>query len=233
MAAYTTSRTSKCGLWTPSWHAAAAAAAAMSCGGGLVIADMGGGALEAETGVSYAGWNGGRALAGTGCRLMGGIVRVYTVGLYVSPVKARDALQAYIGRGADDLLEDDAFWTDVCTRTEPVLRLVVVREVNGTHMASGFERGLTKAMGKRSAAQKRFAALFKRLGVMKVGSEMIIRCENSLVELIVDGRPIGAVHDSALVRSLTAMYVGERAVTPSLKADVANGFAEILTDVRM
>lgn len=224
------SRTSNHAHTPPVWLSAAAlsAGAVLACCG-TVHADIGASTVEAETGVTFAGWRNGQALAGTGCRLMGGIVRVYAVGVYVSPIALRASLRAHKGRQAAELLTDAKFWSDVCTRTEAVVRLVVAREVTGAHMATGFERGLTKAT-KRSASHKRFAALFKKLGVMKVGSEVIIRCEKGIVELLVDGRHVGSVDDNALAPDILAMYLGERAVTPSLKADAARGFADLLVD---
>ncbi len=187
--------------------------------------------IESETGVAYeANASGGRVLAGTSARLMGGLVRVYAVGLYVSPTTTRKLFADETDKGAGELASDELFWKRFCASAEPMLRLVVVREVAGHHMCTGFERGLARAAGLRkpSAAAKKFAKLFRGLGTMKVGSVMEVECVDDTVRLIVDERFIGEVKDAELVRTICGMYLSEKAVTPNLRVDAASGIASIL-----
>lgn len=135
--------------------------------------------IESEAGVTYElTSDGGRVLAGTSARLMSEIVCAYAVGLYVVPTTAGKVLLNPTAKTATELDNDESFWQMFCANAEPRLRLVVVREVTGYHMCTGFERGLARVAGTRrpSSAAKRFAKLFRRLGTMKVGSVMEAEC---------------------------------------------------------
>lgn len=190
--------------------------------------------VEPETGVPFAGRLGSRDLLGAGPRLMGGIVRVYALGVYAPASCARAALARHIGVSADALLADRGFWDAVCTRVEEVtLRLVVVREVGARHMQTGVERGLKKcrAEGTSMRRVKEFAKMFARLGTMKVGSEVLVRCEGDVLSLVVDGREVGSMEDRGVRESLMRMFLGEQSVTPDAKKSVAEGLARILVDV--
>lgn len=188
--------------------------------------------IEEETGVAYeATTSGDRVLLGTSARLMGGLVRVYSVGLYVSPTNVRKLVSERKNVTREELRDDEKFWLRFGNTTEPVFRLVVVREVNGHHMCTGFERGLARAASARkpSGGAKKFAKLFKNLGVMKIGSVMHIECTNGdTVNLIVDDRFIGQVKDAELVNTICNMYLSDKAVTPNLRVDVANGIMRVL-----
>lgn len=160
---------------------------------------------------------------------MGGIVQVYSVGVYVRS-DGIDGIRS--PEGPLEAPDGEKFWDDVFANQHLLLRLVVVRQVNGTHMASGFERGLSKVVSAKrpTTAMKRFGALFKKLGNMKVGSEMLITCDpaSGTVHLVVDGREIGTVHDPTLTNALPLMYLGEKSVTPGLRANTAQGFCDYL-----
>lgn len=189
--------------------------------------------VEPETGVPFTNRLGSRELLGTGPRLMGGIVRVYAIGVYASPASLRSALASHIGQSAEGLLSDASFWNAVTRLEDATLRLVVVREVGARHMQTGVERGLKKCRSKGTSMKrvKEFAKLFAKLGTMKVGSEVLVRCEGDVVSLVVDGREVGSVDDRGVKESLMRMFLGEQTVTPVAKKSVAEGLARVLVDV--
>lgn len=181
-------------------------------------------------------------LHGTGVRLMGGLVRVYAIGFYVDAHAARGALADWEGFSRKDLLASDPFWDAICDAQAPfqrTFRMVVVREVGGKHMKDGFDRGIKPRVaaaikkGKCKPAEcrksvSRFSDLFISLGTMKVGSEVRITLENGSVSLTVDGRWLGVVKNAQLAWAMADMFLGQKAVAPTLRQSSAEALEALL-----
>lgn len=202
-------------------------------------------ATEKSTGVQFPlSLDDAGTLHGTGVRLMGGLVRVYALGLYFDRSAARTALSDWKGFSCEEILSSDALWHAVCdadatfTRT---LRFVVVREVGGKHMRTGFERGLAPRVAKAvkkgkckpaecKKATKKFADMFLSVGTMKVGSEVRVVLDGTKVCLSIDGRWMGEVANPQLAWAMADMFLGEKAVAPTLRTSTAEAFEELLKE---
>lgn len=173
-------------------------------------------------------------LVGLGCRHMRSIVKVYAIGVYMDLLELRTALSAWDRFNAEELEKADAVWTTLCdVSMAKTFRLVVVRQVPGYHMASGFERALVgramdraKQVGGRTPKEvkkevKRFCAWFSDVGNMKIGSVVTMNVREGGADLTIDGRWMGRVEDDCLAWALGDMFMGETAVVPTLRGDVA------------
>lgn len=208
---------------------------------GLSVLSM----TEKSTGVQFPlSLDDAGTLHGTGVRLMGGIVRVYALGLYLDRSAARAALADWMGFSRGDILSSDALWDAVCDAQAPfrrTFRFVVVREVGGKHMRNGFDRGLTPRVAKAAKkgkckpaeckkATKMFADMFLSVGTMKVGSEVRVVLEGGKVSLTIDERCLGEVENPQLVWAMADMFLGENAVAPTLRLSTAEAFEELLRE---
>lgn len=183
-------------------------------------------------------------LSGVGARFMGGLVKVYAVGIYLDQAAARSALADWIGFTADDIIASDPLWNTLCSVDAGIsrtVRMVVVKEVNGKHMQNGFERALLGRVASFSktgrcrpkeskALAKRFCALFATVGTMKVGSDIRITVDGDLITLVIDGRFIGKLQNAQLSQALLDMFVGDKAVVHGLREEVAKGLELMLQE---
>lgn len=197
---------------------------------------------EEQTGVQFPlSLADGARLHGTGVRYMGGIVRVYALGFYADEASLKKVLSDWSGFGRDDILHADLLWNKLCESSElkRTIRMVVVREVTGVHMQKGFERGLMGRVVKRSrrgkckpAECKRavglFGSLFGGVGVMKVGSEVVMEIGDGRIGVWIDGRWMGEVRNGILEWAVGDLFLGERGVTPTLRESVAEGLERVL-----
>lgn len=173
---------------------------------------------------------------------MGGLVKVYAVGIYVDPTLAKSALADWHGFSATDIASAKPLWDAFCSPKAPftrTVRLIVVRDVAGTHFQNGFERAVLPRVKQASAGgncrpaevkrlAKKFCAFFAGVGKMKIGSEIRITVDGELVTLYVDGRTLGDVRCAQLAWAVLDMYVGDESVVPGLKDNVAIGLHEVL-----
>lgn len=201
-------------------------------------------AIESATGVSFpVALSPTEQLAGTGVRLMGGIVQVYALGMYVDPKCLRKLFSSYAETSAEQLMEEKEFWDTLCSANAPLertLRMVVVREVAGKHMQHGFERGLLPrirrasnkssiSLAKGKAALKDFTKIFVDVGTMKVGSDVRIALrDGKRLDIEIDGRAVGSVKNEALTWALLDMFLGDKPVAPTLKSAVSSGVSRVL-----
>lgn len=185
----------------------------------------------------------GVRLHGTGARYMGGIVRVYALGFYADEDSLKKVLGDWSGFGRDDILHSELLWDKLCESSDlkRTIRMVVVREVGGVHMQKGFERGLMGRVVKRSrrgkckpAESKRavglFASLFGGVGVMKVGSEVVMEVGGGGIAVWIDGRWMGEVRNEILEWAVGDLFLGEKGVAPSLRESVAEGLEQVLKE---
>ncbi|PXF47335.1 Fatty-acid-binding protein 1 [Gracilariopsis chorda] len=234
-----------------SWTAASSYAALLSAASfaGVVYADQPFTAdatsrVEHDTGVHFPTTiSSAQQLVGVGARFMRGLVKVYAVGVYLDAVSARHSLRNWSGFDVDDILEAQPLW-NALVEGAPALgvrtvRMVVVRQVVGSHMQHGFERQLiprvlhiAKRGGCRpadcKADAKRFCALFCLVGTMKVGSDVRIAVDADVVSLSVDGRVLGEVRSKQLAVAVMDMFLGDRSVVNGLRRDVAVGLHQWL-----
>lgn len=185
----------------------------------------------------------GARLHGTGVRCMGGLVRVYALGFYVDEVVLKKMLGDWSGFGREDILHAELLWEKLCESSEVkrTIRMVVVREVTGAHMQRGFERGLMGRVVKRSRRGKckpaeckqavgLFGKLFGDVGVMKVGSEVVMEIGGGGIRVWIDGRSMGEVRNEVLEWAVGDLFLGERSVAPTLRASVAEGLECVLKE---
>lgn len=182
-------------------------------------------------------------LLGTGCRVMRKLVRVYAVGVYVRQKSVQAKLKPWHQFSASDMESASAVWETLCSGDVGlVIRLTVVRQVGGAHMADGFERALKPRMSTFSAknggrppkevkkAVREFCDGFRDVGAMKVGSTAHIYINGSKLELVIDGRVMREMEDRGVAWGVADMYLGENTVIPALRSDVARGIVEMLND---
>lgn len=181
-------------------------------------------------------------LIGVSCRLMRQLVQVYAVALYMEPTKtslfkpfSKFTVQDMINTG--DKIWDTITCPDKITKT---FRIVVVRQVAGSHMGTGFQRALlpraieySSKHGGHTPAQvkeyvKEFCKSFNKVGNMKVGSvaDVVIDVDGT-VKLVVDGRCVCVVKDFALAWALGDMYLGNDSVVPNFREKVANCLVDL------
>ena len=90
--------------------------------------------------------SGTERLVSAGARLMTPLkIRVYAVGVYFNPIEGKMVLDRWKGLSKDELLKRDDLWQVMCSvdsEFDRTIRVVVVREVDGSHMQNGFSRGL-------------------------------------------------------------------------------------------
>jgi Chalcone isomerase like len=178
-------------------------------------------------------------LMGVGMRLMTPLkIQVYAIGLYVDASLAAELLQDWRGAGPDF---GPAFWTELTNPSSPLtrtLRMKVVREVSGKHMQHGFDRALiprvraaASSMGMPGGkdALRKFNAIFKSAGVLRVGTEICIKCTGfDTLVLEINQQHCVTLHNKALVWAVLDMFLGEAPVAPNVKSRVAESFHSLL-----
>lgn len=182
-------------------------------------------------------------LLGTGCRVMRKLVRVYAVGVYVRKGSVQSKLKPWQQFSASDMESATAIWDTLCSGDVGlVIRLTVVRQVGGAHMADGFERALKPRVSTYSSknggrppkeikkAVREFCDGFRDVGAMKVGSTAHIYISGSKIELVIDGRVMREIEDPGVAWSVADMYLGGNTVIPALRSDVARGIVEMLNN---
>lgn len=200
--------------------------------------------VEHDTGVHFpTKISSAQQLVGVGARFMRGLVKVYAVGVYLDAVSARHSLSKWSGFQVDDILHAQPLWSAIVEGAPELgvrtVRMVVVRQVVGSHMQHGFERQLiprVSHIAKRGGCRpadckadaKRFCALFCLVGTMKVGSDVRIAVDADLVSLSVDGRVLGEVRSKQLAVAIMDMFLGDRSVVNGLRRDVAVGLHQWL-----
>lgn len=219
------------------------AAAVVGLGAGLAVCEAPA-ARGADAGDDYpAELGGGERLVAAGMRLMTPLkVPVYALGLYCDAAYAGALLSQWAGVSGAGILDDREFWERLSSPSSALrrtVRMVTVREVSGDHMQTGFNRGLAwrvKAMSKRTRlaggkeALKKFNRAFKDAGVMKEGTEILVRfLGQGWMQVCIEGRPPVDIDSPVLVWAVLQMFYGEKSVAPNVKERVAHGFAEILS----
>jgi hypothetical protein len=180
-------------------------------------------------------------LMGVGVRLMTPLkIQVYAIGLYVDAALAATTLQDWRGGGPEF---GPAFWTELTSPSSPLprtLRMKVVREVSGKHMQHGFDRALIPRV--RTAASsmdmpggkdalRKFNAIFKSAGVLKVGTEICIKCTGyDTLVLEINQKHCVTLQNKALVWAVLDMFLGEAPVAPNVKSRIADAFHSLLSN---
>lgn len=197
---------------------------------------------ERQSGVSFpTSLSPSEHLIGASCRLMQQLVKVYAVALYVDTDTTTAALQKWQRFSSEDMCNAEPLWQKLCDGTlTKTFRIVVVRQVSGSHMGGGFERALLPRATKRSAEiggrtpsevradVKEFCKAFARVGNMKQGSTVSIRIRDNRVELIVDERVLSIISDPCLSWAIADMYLGEKSVVRTFRAEVADELVNLL-----
>jgi hypothetical protein len=215
-------------------------------GAGEAVDDSGTWFVEPESGTLFPlQLSDGETLVAAGVRLMTPLkVQVYSLGLYVDVVLGNLLLSRWVGASPERVLSDRAFWDKLSSPSSDMrrtLRMQVVREVSGRHMQSGFDRGLVwrvKHAARRmdmpggKEALRTFNAAFRDAGILREGSEILIRClGQGRLQLCIEGRPAVDLDSPALVWALLQMFFGEKSVAPNVKERVAEGFSTLLESV--
>lgn len=182
-------------------------------------------------------------LIGASCRLMRQLVKVYAIGLYVDEKDVVAALQKWKRFSSADICGTDPVWEKLCEGSmAKTFRIVVVRQVAGSHMGSGFEHALlprarahVARIGGRTPREVRdtvkdFCKAFSQVGTMKLGSIVNIRIQDDRVELVIDERVLRVVTDPCLAWALADMYLGDRSVVSAFRMEISKGLTKLLED---
>lgn len=186
--------------------------------------------------------SGTERLVSAGARLMTPLkIRVYAVGVYMDPVAGKLALKKWDGLQTDELLKEEQIWKVMCaidSQFDRTIRMVVVREVDGSHMQNGFSRGLSPRVQKArkeqglqggSAALKALNKFFLKKKLLKEGCEILFRWSGSgTLDVYMDSKFYGRIESPALCWSIWDMFLGSKTVTPHLKSQVAAGIPKFL-----
>lgn len=181
-------------------------------------------------------------LVAGGVRMMTPLkVHVYILQLYVDTARVPTKMALWRGASPDFILRDKDFWEKLASPVSDLRRTVrmqLVRDVTGKHMQTGFERGLgwrvkyaARKMGLAGGKEglKEFNKAFVDAGVMKEGSEVLIRfLGHGRIQVCVEGRDAVDIESQPLVWALLQMFYGEKSVAPNVKERVAEGFSELL-----
>ena len=178
-------------------------------------------------------------LAGTGIRTKTFLkVQVYAFGLYVDAPTASAALQAWAGRSARDLEQDQSFYAELLKgRFARTLRLVLTRDVSGEQMAAALD-GALRPRVKRAAMELNMpggeAALTQLLAYLD-GEELNKEAE-LLFSCLPDGTFVGSVrgevkgeiHSAALCWALFDVYLGADPISKDGKKSLISRLPELL-----
>jgi hypothetical protein len=81
-------------------------------------------------------------------------------------------------------------------------------------------------------ALRRFNAVFKTAGILKVGTEICIKFPGyDTLDLEINGQHFVTLHNKALVWAVLDMFLGESPVAPNVKARIGTAFYDLLSGV--
>lgn len=178
-------------------------------------------------------------LAGTGIRTKTFLkVQVYAFGLYVDAPTASAALQAWAGRSARDLEQDQSFYAELLKRRFGMtLRLVMTRDVKGDDMAEAFD-GALRPRVKRAATElnmpggeavlTRFRSYFD-LEELVEGTELLFSClpDGTLVSSV-RGEVKGEIHSAAVCWAMFDVFLGAEPISKDGKKSLISRLPELL-----
>jgi hypothetical protein len=185
------------------------------------------------------GGNDLHTLVGTGIRTKTFLkVQVYAFGLYVDAPTATSALQAWAGRSARDLEQDQSFYRALLQgRFGMTLRLVMTRDVSGDDMAGAFDDALRPRVVRAArelnmpggeAALTRFRSYFD-VEELTEGSELLFSWlpDGTLVSSV-NGEVKGEIPSAALGWALFDVYLGAEPISEDGKKSLVSRFPELL-----
>ncbi len=179
------------------------------------------------------------ALVGTGIRTKTFLrVKVYAFGLYVDAPTATSALQAWAGRSARDLEQDQSFYGELLKgRFGMTLRLVMTRDVSGDDMAEAFDDALRPRvvraarelnMAGGEAALTRFRGYFD-VEELTEGTELLFSwLPGGRLVSSVRGEVKGEILSAALGWALFDVYLGADPISEDGKRSLVSRFPELL-----
>eukprot|EP00741_Cyanophora_paradoxa_P019406 tig00021127_g18734.t1 len=163
---------------------------------------------------------------GCGCRLMTPLkVKAYTIGLYADEAGLKKAVKE--GKGAAEALGTEAY--------EKTVRLVMARDVDGTHLAKGFDRSMLKRIrtaakeGKEGGkeALRKFNNLFRGRNLPS-GTEVTLSwLAGGRMVTAIGGQHVGTIESEALCWAIFDMYCGPKAVSNEAREGIAAGLAAL------
>ncbi len=178
-------------------------------------------------------------LVGTGIRTKTFLkVQVYAFGLYVDAPTATSALQAWAGRSARDLEQDQSFYRELLEgRFGMTLRLVMTRDVSGDDMAEAFDDALRPRVARAAAeldmpggeaALTRFRGYFD-VEALTEGTELLFSWlpDGTLVSSV-RGQVKGEIPSAALGWALFDVYLGAQPISEDGKKSLVSRFPELL-----
>jgi hypothetical protein len=178
-------------------------------------------------------------LVGTGIRTKTFLrVKVYAFGLYVDAPTASSALQAWAGRSARDLEQDQSFYSELLEgRFGMTLRLVMTRDVSGDDMAEAFDEALRPRVVRAArelnmpggeAALTRFRGYFD-VEELTEGTELLFSWlpDGTLVSAV-RGEVKGEIPSAALGWALFDVYLGAEPISEDGKRSLVSRFPELL-----
>lgn len=185
------------------------------------------------------GSSGLHTLVGTGIRTKTFLkVQVYAFGLYVDAPSATSALQAWAGRSARDLQQDQSFYRELLEgRFGMTLRLVMTRDVSGDDMAEAFDDALRPRVVRAArelnmpggeAALTRFRGYFD-VEELTEGTELLFSWlpDGTLVSSV-RGQVKGEIPSAALGWALFDVYLGAEPISEDGKKSLVSRFPELL-----
>jgi hypothetical protein len=185
------------------------------------------------------GGNDFHTLVGTGIRTKTFLrVQVYAFGLYVDAPTATSALQAWAGRSARDLEQDQSFYRALLEgRFGMTLRLVMTRDVSGDDMAEAFDDALRPRVVRAArelnmrggeAALARFRSYFD-VEELTEGTELLFSWlpDGTLVSSV-RGQVKGEIPSRAVGWALFDVYLGAEPISEDGKKSLVTRFPELL-----
>mmetsp|Transcript_13690 Transcript_13690/g.23489 ORF Transcript_13690/g.23489 Transcript_13690/m.23489 type:complete len:297 (+) Transcript_13690:81-971(+) len=204
-----------------------------------------GGITERSTGIVYPQFISDDSLrkqylVGVGVRAMSPLkIKAYCIGLYVDVDQAKAPLAQWRGADAATLLHDHSFNQVLLQdRFDKSIRLVMARDVDGLHLAKGFDRSVIPRVRRAASsmnmpggkeALKEFNGWFRGKN-LKTGTEVVLHWHRGgKLTACIDGVVLGRLESPALCWALFDVYLGAKPVSSDAKNAIFNGFHTLLT----
>jgi len=202
--------------------------------------------LEALTGVPFPkeikSPNGSsQVLVGCGARLMTPLkVKVYTIGLYVAPEDTSSVLSQWRKDSEQSTVpfSDDPKFSNAVSQYnsfDRTIRLVMCREVEGGHLAKGFDRSMLWRIKKVAndlpggkEGLKKVNSFFRGKVIPEKTVVTFSSTKEGKLIVTIGNKEFPPVNSPALCWAFYDMYFGEKTVAPVAKKAVYEGYERML-----
>mmetsp|Transcript_10214 Transcript_10214/g.26532 ORF Transcript_10214/g.26532 Transcript_10214/m.26532 type:complete len:231 (-) Transcript_10214:25-717(-) len=166
-------------------------------------------------------------LLGIGVRTKAGVVNVYSAGLYLT-ADVRKTLKPFAGKTSAQLARDPGFFTTVTAHSGPkAVILAFARDVAVAKVADA----LSAVPGARQSVKEELGKCITKNGDLRKGDQLMFNWAKKDTVLVKSKyETFCTIRDAPLASGLLGMYLGPQAVSPKLKASIAERAQELLSE---